>query len=86
MSIDARTRARLLNSPDAQQPSSEALMQYQIQTRRPRTRDVVLHELKDASTHRIHAADTLDFEAYSNLVAFIDYLLGELYKMDHSAT
>lgn len=57
-------------------------MQYQIQTRRPRTRDVVLDELDDARTHRNHAADRLDLEAYSHMVAFIDYLLGELFKMD----
>jgi hypothetical protein len=57
-------------------------MQYQIQTRRPRTRDVVLHELDDARTNRNHAADRLDLEVYRNLVAFIDYLLGELFQMD----
>lgn len=59
-------------------------MKYQIQTRQPRTRDVVLVELDDARTHRNHAVDTLDLEAYSNLVAFIDHLLGELFKMDHA--
>lgn len=59
-------------------------MKYQIQTRPPRTRTVVLEELDDARTNRNHAANTLDLEAYSNLVAFIDHLLGELFKMDNA--
>jgi hypothetical protein len=59
-------------------------MQYQIQSRRPRTRDVVLRELADARSSRNHAARTLDIDAYGNLVAFIDRLLGELFKMDHA--
>jgi hypothetical protein len=60
-------------------------MQYQIQSRRPRTRGVVLPELANARNSRNHAR-TLDIEAYGNLVAFIDHLLGELFKIDHATT
>jgi hypothetical protein len=63
--------------------TSEAFMQYQVQTQPLRTRDVVLSEILDARTHRNYAAETVDYEVYQNLVSFIDHLLGELYALDH---
>jgi hypothetical protein len=84
MTTDARTRAP--GPPPRNIVCSEAVMEYQIQTRRPRTRDVVLRELTNAHTKRNHAADSLDLEVYRNLVGFIDHLLGELFKLDQVKT
>ncbi len=58
-------------------------MEYEIQSPRPRTRDVVLRDLANALTIRNHAAHSLDFEVYRNRDGFIDHLLGELFKFDH---
>jgi hypothetical protein len=56
MSTDARTRAPAPRPATAQYRRSGAVMHYQIPTRRPCIRDVVLHDLAHARINRNHAA------------------------------
>lgn len=52
--------------------------EYENQTSRPRTWEVVLREL----TNRNHAANSQGLGVYGNRAALIDHLLGELFKFD----